>query len=785
MRAIERKLWRDAWHYRGQMAAIAAVVACGIALFVALRSMHGYLRDSRDSYYAAARFPDLFAALRRAPRTVARDLAALDGVLGVEPRVVEDVVLDVPGMEEPATGRLISLPVPRQPMLGELTLKGGHWPASGHAWEAVASHAFASANNLAVGDSVGAVVNGRWRWLRLTGTAVSPEYVYEIGTASLFPDNKRFGVLWIGGDVLAAAFDLEGAFNDVTLALRPGASTAAVIPAVDRVLAPYGGVGAYPRSEQLSDQFLAGEIEETQVTSVILPSVFLGVTAFLLHIVLSRLVNTQREQIATLKAFGYSRAAVALHFVGIALVPIVAGGLVGAAAGLWFADRLAVMYSRFFQFPSIDFDPDAGVVAAALVIGAFAGVAGAFGAALRVASMPPAAAMSLEAPARYRRGILDRLNVRGTPTVAVIVRNVERKPWKGVLAVVGLGLAGGLVVTVLAMFDAVDFMKRLLFYELYRNDATVAFRTPSPIATLGELRRLPGVLGVEPFRAVPVRLTAGRRRYRTTVFALPAGSELRRVVDLERRVHRVPAAGLLLAEPLADTLGVHGGDVVHVEVLEGDRRSSDLVVAGTVADMMGMAAYADLGRLALVTGGSDAASGAYLRVDPRASAAFYREVKHLPLVAGVGVRAAALEGFERTIAESFALSLTMTLGFACVVAFGIVYNSGRISLSERGRELASLRILGFTHREVSTMLLGEQAVLVIASIPCAFAVAWGLTWLIALRFESTLFRLPVVIDGSSFLFGVAVVAVSAVLSGFLIVRRVARLDLVAVLKTRE
>lgn len=785
MRALHRKLWRDAWHYRGQMAAIAAVALCGIALFVSMRSMHGYLRSSRDTYYREARFADVFASARRVPASVAREAAGITGVTDVGGRVVENVLLDVPGLDEPAAGRMVSVPVPRAPMQNVVTLMSGRWPAPDQPWEVIASQAFAAANGLAAGDSVGAVLNGKWRWLRITGTGVSPEYVYEIGAGSIFPDNRRFGVLWMGHDALASAFDLRGAYNDLTLTLAPGVSPGPVIEELDRLLARHGGIGAYPRAEQLSEQFLSGEIDETQVTSIMLPGIFLGVTAFLLHIVLSRLVATQRDQIATLKAFGYTRLGISLHFVGIALVPIVAGSMTGSAAGLWFANLLAQVYARFFQFPRVDFVPDPAVIAWAVAIGAVSGLAGALGAAQRVLGMAPAEAMRPEAPAVYRRGFLERLGVRASPEVSVMVRNLERRPWKGLLSVVGLGMAGGLVITVLAMFDAIDFMLDLQFNEVDRADATVVYREARGTASLSGLRRVSGVLWAEGFRVVPVRLVAGRRTYRTTVMGMERGAELRRVVDLDRRVHALPYAGLLLADPLADTLGVRAGDSVRVEVMEGERHTGTVEVAGTVADMLGMSAYMERGELAALAGDRDAISGALLRVDPRSASAFHREVKHLPLVAGVGVRAATLEGFERTIAESFRPSLLLTLGFACVIAFGIVYNSGRIALSERGRELASLRILGFTRREVATMLLGEQAILVAVSVPGSFLVAWFLTWLITIRFESTLYRLPIDIAGTSYLAGAGVVVASAALSALLVARRLGQLDLVAVLKTRE
>lgn len=785
MRALPRKLWRDAWHYRGQLTAIAAVVLSGMALFVSLRSMHGHLRGSRDAYYRTARFGDLFAQVRRAPLRVADEVGRLPGVRGVEARVVTDVVLDVRGLDEPAAGRLVSIPVPRAAMLNALTVTRGRWPDAAHPDEALASQAFARANGLVPGDSVGAVVNGAWRWLHLTGTAISPEYVYEIGGASIFPDNRRFGVLWMGREALGGAFDLQGAFNDLVVTLAPGADTATALAAIDDLLSPFGGRGAFARTEQVSDQFLTGEIEETQVTSVLLPGVFLAVTAFLLHLVLSRLVGTQREQVATLKAFGYERGAISLHYVGLALVPIVAGGVAGGAFGTWLAVQLAGVYARFFQFPPTPFVPDPRILAQGFVVAGLAGVIGALGAAWRSAALPPAEAMRPETPARYRPGILGALHLHPSPQVSVIVRSLERRPWKSMASVTGLALAGGLVITSLGLFDTIDFMKVLQFHVVDRSDATVALAEASPPDAVTALRRVNGVLDAEGFRVLPVRLVSARGTYRTTLVALDTRAELRRVVDLREVTHRMPPVGLLLAEPLADTLRVRPGDTVHVEVLEGERRHATTVVAATVADMMGMTGYLDLGGAARITGGDVVVSGAYLRVDPRRAREAFASFKRLPRAAGVGSHEAALRGFEATIAESFSISLVTTLAFACVIAFGIVYNSGRITLSERGRELASLRILGFTHREVGTMLVGEQAVLTLASVPLAIAVAWGLSWLISVRFESTLFRLPVVISLRSHVVGLGVVWAAAAASAVLILRRLRRFDLVEVLKTRE
>lgn len=786
MRALDRKLWRDAWHYRSQLGAIVAVVTCGVALFVALRSMNGHLRRSRDLFYDQYRFADIFVPLKRAPLWAAQEAAAVEGVESASPRIVMEATIDVPGVEEPAVGRLVGIPVPRIPMLNEPHVLAGRWPLPDETEGVLASAAFARANGLHPGDSLGAVLHGRWRWLRITGTAVSPEYIYEIGGGDVFPDNRRFGVLWMGHDALAGAFDMAGAFNDLSVTLASGANQDDVIAALDELLRPYGSFGAYARDAQVSHIFLDGEIEETQVTSVLLPAIFLGVTAFLLNLVLSRLVGTQREQLATLKAFGYSNGSIAIHYLSLSLIPVAIGSVIGVVVGLWFANMLAGVYARFFQFPSAAFVPEWSVAWIAIVIGAAAGLVGAMSAVSRSTALPPAEAMRPDAPPRFRGGFLERFRPFRAlgPSAHIIARNLERKPLKALLSVVGLALAGGLVITVMAMFDAVNLIKTVHFQEFMREDVSVTFETARSHDAVDEVARLPGVLSVESFRAVPVRLRNGVRNERTVIMGLETDGMLRRVRDARGRRYAPPAHGMLLSIVLARQLDAAPGDTIPVEVLEGARHTATVMVAGVTDEMVGTSAWMESGALARLTG-ERVTSGAMLSVDPRQIDALYGALKRLPGVNTVSVRDVQLQGFEQTISESFNISLVTMLGFAVVIAFGIVYNSARVALSERGRELASLRVLGFTRREVATMLLGEQAILALASLPLGFGVAWTLSWLVSVRFDSELFRIPVIIEETSYLFGVAVIVTAALLSAVAIRARIGRLDLVEVLKTRE
>ena len=788
LRPLHRKVLRDLWHLRSQMVAVAAVMTCGIAMFVTLRSMHGWLREAQREYYEAFRFADVFASARRAPAPVARQLAAVPGVAAVRTRVVMDVTLDLPGLDEPGTGRLVGIPEQHVPMLNDLYLRRGRWIVPEHPEEVLVSEAFGRANGLQPGDSIPAVVNGRWQRLRVVGLALSPEYVYEIrGLGDIFPDNRRFGVLWMGERALGTAFQMEGAFNDVAIALAPGASEADVIDATDRLLAPYGGTGAYGRADHLSDMFVSSEIEETQITSVLLPSIFLGVTAFLLNMVLARLVATQRDQIAVLKAFGYGNTAIALHYLQLALGPVLAGAVVGTGVGVWLAVALSRIYARFYQFPIATYTQDWSVVGAAFLVAGGAALLGAVGAVRRAVRLPPAEAMRPEAPAAYRAGIVERLGLERLMSSAgrIVLRNIERRPLRALLAVTGIALATAIVMTGWFMFSAMDVMKQIQFEAVQRYDVMVVFGLPRSARAAWELTTIDGVRRVEPFRVVPVRLRHGHLAKRSAILGLEPGSELQRLVDRDMTVRDVPRGGLLLSDVLAGKLGVKAGDTVTVEVLDGKRPVRNLVVAALSRDVIGSSATMSLAALHEMLGEGGTLSGAYLSVDRRLAPQVYRTLKETPAVSGVVVRESVLRGFEETIAQSFSISITMMVAFACIIAAGIVYNGARVALSERGRELASLRVLGFSRGEVTRLLLGEQVLLTLAGLPVGLFLGYGLAWLVAYRFESDLFRIPLVIRPATIAYSLAVVIGAALLSALAVRRRIHRLDLVAVLKTRE
>ncbi len=785
--ALDRKLLRDLLGMKGQALAIATVLASGVAMYVAYLSNFDSLRRTQDAYYDRFRFADVFASCKRAPLRLEERLREIPGVAAADTRVVVDVTLDLAGVTEPIKGRLISVPAERRPSLDDLFLRRGRWIEPGKGDQVLLNEAFALARHLEPGDRFAALINGRRQVLRVAGHALSPEYVYVMPPGELIPDDGRFGIVWMERRALASAFDMEGAFNDVALKVMPGASEAEVMVRLDRLLRPWGGFGAVPRRLQTSHWTLANELMQLQSFGFLVPAIFLGVAAFLLNVAMARTLAVQRPQIAALKALGYSNPAIGWHYVkwGLAIAALGAG--LGIGAGAWLGSAMIELYNQYFRFPMLLYRLSGGVAVTALAIGLGAAVLGAAFAVRRAVRIPPAEAMRPEPPVRYRTSLVERpgLQRHFSHATRMLLRNLERQPWRAFASVTGIALAVGILFFGFIFIDVMDRLAEVQFTQVQRQDVTVSFVEPRSARALYEIASLSGVMAVEPMRSVPVRLSFGHRSRQLTIAGQIAAPDLSRVVDLSGRVVTLPASGLVMSKILGEVLGVGPGDRVTVEVLEGARPVRQVEVADLVDDYMGLAAFMEIGALHRLMREGSSLSGAHLMVDASRMDALYRRLKATPAVAGIALTAAARDSFQKIMAENFRIMTAFNVAFAVIIAFGVVYNAARISLSERSRELASLRVLGFTIGEVSLILLGELALLTLVAIPPGLCIGWGLAELLLMAFQNEVYRLPLLITPQNAAWSSLTVIVAAALSGLAVRRRLDHLDLGAVLKTRE
>lgn len=784
---LHRKLVRELFAMRGQVIAIALVIAAGVAMFVMYLSNFDSLERTTRAYYERQRFADVFASSKRAPLTLLSRIGAIPGVTQAEARVVVNVTLDIPGFAEPASGRLISIPSDRRPALNDLFLREGRWIDPARPDEVIASEAFCRAHGFVPGDRVGAIINGRRRWLTIVGLALSPEYVYSLRPGELIPDDRRFGVFWMAREPLASAFDMDGGFNDLVLDIAPGASVEEVIARLDPLLERYGGLGAVPRARQLSNWTIENEFAQLRSFGIAVPLIFLSVAAFVLNVALTRAVALQRPQIAALKAIGYDNGTLARHYLEWALVIATAGSLLGVAAGAWMGTLIIEVYNKYFRFPILDYRLSSGVAVAAVAASLASAALGAGTAVRRAVRIPPAEAMRPETPPRYRRSAIEQPLFRRLLSAAarMVLRNLERQPIRAATSVIGIAFAVAILQVGFTFTEAITRLIDIQFDVAQRQDVTVTFVEPRPAAASHALERLPGVMQVERMRAVAARLRAGPRDRTVTILGVSESPRLNRIVDMEGDVQALPPAGLVLSQTLAGVLSVEPGDSIQVEVLEGRRPHLTVPVTATVDDAMGLSAYINIDTLHRLMHEDDILSGAYLDVDAAELPALERQLKVMPAIAGFTLTAAARRNFRDTMAQNLSVTVSINVFFASIIAFGVIYNGARISLAERSRELASLRVLGFTRAEISLILLGELAFVTLVAIPVGLAIGYGLCLLITHAFSSEVYRIPLVFSSRVAAWAALTTLAASVASALVVRRRLDSLDLVAVLKVRE
>ena len=787
MRPLDRLLLSDLRRMWGQALAICAVLACGIGTSVMSTSATRSLELMRANYYREFRFGDAFAQLVRAPNELAERIAEIPGVDRVHTRVVRDVVLDVPDMLEPASCRLVSLPDDPASGLNRVCLRTGRFPDPNTRGEVLASERFAEANGWKPGDEVNVIMGGIRQRLRIVGVVISPEYIYAVQPGQMLSDDRRFGILWMPYRQMAAAFNMEGAFNDATLTLLSDANIPEVLSRIDQLTDRYGGLGAYSRDHQPSHRRVTNEMYQLQGMSLITPSIFLAVAVFLFNLVLSRMVHQQQEQIAALRAFGYSRWEIGSYYVKFVLLLVVIGALGGCVLGTWLGRWIISIFVLFFRFPHVYYEFAAGPAALAIFVSLLGALLGS-GSALRQAiQLQPAEAMRPSAPRSSAPSFLERLGLRNllSPVARMILRRLERNPRATSLSILGMSLSVAVLVLGTFMEDSIEYVMDVQFQRAQRQDVILTFNEEVSVSGLQDVYHLPGVESAEPFRAVPIRVYHGRLHRRLSLMAMEKQPRLFRILDAQERNVELMGPGITISQKLAQVLGVGVGDQLTVELMEGRRGTYAMQITAIFPDYAEPAAYTNLDELHHMLGESPRYSGAFVRADEQRLPDLYASLKETPALAGIIVKKAVIQNYRDTIAENTRPSRIINAIFAFIIAFGVIYNCALITLAERSRDLATLRVMGFTRWEAATVLLGELGVITVIAIPIGLPIGCAFSWIAVTALDTETHRIPLVLTRATLAYAVLVVLGSAVISSLVVRRMLDKLDLIAVLKVKE
>ncbi|MEX2125386.1 MAG: FtsX-like permease family protein [Woeseia sp.] len=789
MHILDRKLVRDLWTFRGQASSIVLVLACAAAAMSMSFSVQRSLDATREDYYRRYGFADLFASVPHAPLSLAETIRGIPGVAAVAARIAGHGAISIDGFDEPITGRLMSLPENGDSQVNALALRQGRSPAPDHGGadsppdrprEVIISESFAAAHGLRPGSRLTMTIGGHRRVLTVAGIALSPEYIYAVGPGQIVPDNHRFGIVWMERLELAADLGLPDQFNDLAVRLSLGASAAGVTETLDRLLAPYGGTDIHDRTQQYSHAFVSNQLKELGAIGVLVPAIFLGVAVFLLHASMLRIIALQRVQIGIIKALGFAGRTIGWHYVKFALALAGAATVLGLPVGIALGYGMTRIYAEFFHFPFLHYGPDMPAVAGVVAVLACAATLAALHPAGRAAALRPAVAMLPALPVAYRRSAGGRLARRLTAPAAMVLRQLGRRPLRPVLTTATIAFAVGLQIATLFSFDALDEMVDVFYARAQRQDATIVFAAPVPAAVLADIARWPGVRAVDGRRDMPARLSVAGASRHVVLTGLPAGGTLHRLLDLALVPIPVPGHGIALSRRLATILHARVGDRVTVDSATG--RSFELPVTALVEQYIGMGAYMELAALDRLLGDGSIVTGAEVKLAGDDGPRFHRALKDSPIVAGFVPRLAAVTAFRETMARTLTIIVSFFVAFAGIAAFAIVDATVRVALSERVRELAIMRALGFDTGTIVFMLAGELVVAVVAALPLGSVVGLGLGQLIVWNLDNDLFHVPLVVGWRSYAIAGGTALAAATVSFALAARRLRGIDIPAALR---
>lgn len=786
MRALDRKLIRDLGRLWLPALAISMVLACGIMTLVSMQGTEATLTLTRADYYRDQAFAQIFAHAERIPAETGKAIAALPDLERVELRSTAAGRFHLGSVE--GTVQVVSLPPDGLPALNRPLLRAGLMPDPAHDGEIALAEGFAQANGLRMGDRLSLTILGRTAEYRVTGTVLSPEFIYAPRPGSMMPDDRRHGIVWITARELQALLGQPGVSNDLLATLRPGASAERAIAAIDRLLDLYGGTGAYGRDRQVSDVFLTNELAQLRTLAVWLPPVFLIVSAFLVNMVLDRLIRLERHHIGLLKAVGYGTGRIVAHYLTLAVAIGLPGLVLGWAAGWGLGVLLTDLYTEYFRFPRLAFRADAasfgwsGLAAtAALVLGAARSV-------LSSARLPPALAMAPPAPPRFGRSLVDPLaQALGLGRLAMMVmRSVLRQPIRAGTTALGVAAAVAILVASFFTFDVIDVIMRDIFSRTNRQDVVL---TLTGQAQPGALRQaalhLPGVIEAEADRIYPVRLVHGAHDRLTSLRVHEGTSRLVHVLDAQGRPASPSPAGLMLPAALAEALDAGPGDLIQVELLAAPRESYQMIVGGLVRQSMGQEAHADAALMGRLMRRPPPATAVNLRLDPTRRPAFDAAISKAPGVLAATDLTELEAQFQAEVNDSLLVETLIFSAIGMLITLGVVYNAARIQLAERAHELATLRVLGYTRTEVASVLVGEQMVVVILALPFGLLGGYGLAAAMSRGFSSEIVTMPLVVDRSTLFAAAAIALGTALVTSVAVARGLARVDLVSALKSRE
>ncbi|WP_444643683.1 ABC transporter permease [Caproiciproducens sp. R1] len=782
-------LWKQAvrgvWRGRKSYFACIVLLAMGIMVYVSYQLLYVNLSSAQKQFYASQRFADGFASVDAIPAGAVKNLSDIKGISRIDSSITLDA--RVMGLSDTkiVTLRLNSFDPEDPERLNNFVLAKGTVPESGGL---LIGQTFAAANKLAVGDTVRLIVNGQEIERQITGIAQSPEYVYVIpDTGQLLPDDSAFGFAFVPAADLETLGSGRGIANRLSFLLEKGATFRQVEAPLREALEPYGLRSLTARKDQPSHAMLQQEIDQLGSMSASIPTVFIVMAVLILYIMLKRMIEQERMQIGTLKAFGFSNWTIVLHYLSYGGVTGAVGGVAGVLLGLVMTGGMTQMYLDYFSLPAIQVPPDPFYILMGLLIAVLSGLAGAFMGVRGVLRLEPGEAMRPPSPPVLKSDLFARLPLIRkllTSYGFMASRNITRNKFRSTFVLAGMAFAFAITAFMASYGDMFKTLMLDQFTKVEVYDLKITLKTPTGAAdALETADALKGVDSAEAILELPAELHREHLQEAVSLTALPDDVGLYRIYDVDsKQNHSPPKEGILLSSTLAKKLQAKRGDVLTVRTPYTGDRDIPLPVMGVVHTNSGSSAFASLKGIWNALDIPPTVNSILLSAkDPQAIKAELTDAKNVAAMTDQEEAKASYMDMFRT----YSSLMEMMQGIGMIIAFAIITNTASISLSERKREYATMRVLGMHPKEIGKVVSFEYWVLSLGALPLGILLTRMIKQAMATTIDSDLFTMPLNTPLGSYFSAAVLCAATVALSNRLARRRISKFDMVEVLKERE
>ena len=761
-------------------------MALGVWTYATMNSALFEVEKGKDQYYRVQRLGDAFATVTQIPKTSLSELESIEGIEQVDGRIVgtfrvlmENNQTDVIRLKGIST------------VIDEKDIRLNAYVHEGNDLkdlnDILVGHDFYQAYGYAPGDSISLAMNQTKHEFKVQGSIYSPEYVYIVENVNeLFSDTTKYNIAYFPEEAMMSILGMEGVYNDLSFSFEEGVRYADVRDELRDTLEKYGLIELYEKEDLFSYLMMEEEISGGRSMSTTLPMTFIGMAAVVLYLMLKRIIEQDRTQIGTLKAFGYSNRTILLHYILYGFITGVLGMFVGIGISLLTIGPYIQFYLDYYKIPMDNVVTDYRYYYIGGMMSMIGGIAGAYFGARKIVYLKPADAMRPPAPKPVEKDITLKipflrqiLNSRGF----MAVRNISRNKVRSSFVILGIMFSYSMMTMIGMMNTLMDSMFYNQFTHVMKYDAAIVLEKPVNYSGgIQSAMRIDGIHYAEGVLDIPIILKNGYKQTGANLIGIRKGNYLYKVYDDRREVNLpLTRKGIVIGSSLANNLNVNKGDSIYISG-QGFSEDVKIPIEDIVNQSIGSSAYIDLKFMSDLMEQNTRVNTLIFKTD---SIDRIRET----LLYSEGVRkiedkAKTLELYESLLGSYDFLLVIMQI-VAIAIGFTIIYNTAVISMSERSREYATLRVLGLHVNEVKEIMSFEYWILCLVGIILGIPFTRFLNYGIVNSIEVDAFSWPDTISMQAYIIGGVGCIIAVAIANFTSVKAIKKLDLVEVLKERE